>query len=110
MRTPTGSGRQPIIDSEAFQLGHLRTLIALSRWPEAKVAARDLAHQHPHTAHYRALLALIRGHEASLAGDHKRAREEWNRALTLEPTLEPAQEALRQAPRPSLLDRLLRRG
>lgn len=108
MRTPRGSGETPTIDQEEALLSHLQTLISLQRWTEAKSAARELATQHPHKAYYRALLALARGHEADLAGDRKRAREEWQRALTLDPTLEAASLALRKA-RPSLIDRLFRR-
>ena len=108
MRTPRGSGETPTIDVETALVNHLRTLMSLQRWPEARVAARELATRHPHKAHYRALLALARGHEAALANDYKRAREEWQRAITLEPTLEDAALALRRS-RPSLFERLFRR-
>jgi hypothetical protein len=111
MRTSRGSGAPPLADEEATQARHLRTLVQLQQWPEAKAAALELAHRHPHKAEYRAQLALARGHEAWQAGDAKRAREEWNRAVILDPTLEAALVAVRgRARRPSLISRLFRRG
>lgn len=91
-------------------LRHLQTLLQLQQWTEAKIVARELATQHPHTAHYRALLALARGHEAAVANDHQRAREEWRRALTLEPNLDAAKVALAsRAGRRSWVERLFKR-
>ena len=109
MRKPKGSGETPTIDPEALLFDHLRTLLGLQKWAEARSTARELATLCPQNAHYRALLALARGHEAEAAGDHKRAREEWQRALALEPKLEAASLALRRRRRTSLLGWLLRR-
>ncbi len=110
MRTPKGSRENPTIDLEAVQFDHLRTLVTLQRWPEARTAAHELAHKHPHNSRYRALLALARGHEAATAGDTKLAHEEWGRALALDPTLEAAATAMRRHRRPSLIARLFRRS
>lgn len=110
MAMPKGSGQTPAVTPEGEALRHLETLLRTQKWTEAKIAARELATQHPHTAHYRALLALARGHEAAVANDPQRAREEWRRALTLEPTLEAAKIALAsRAGRRSWVERLFRR-
>lgn len=98
------------MNPEQALVGHLRTLMELQRWTEAKAVARELATQFPHNAHYRALLALMRGHEAAAANEPKRAREEWRRAITLDPKLEEARAALAsRAGRTSWIDRLLGR-
>jgi tetratricopeptide (TPR) repeat protein len=110
MRTPKGSGETPVVDSEDAMVAHLRTLMQLQKWPEAKTVARQLATQFPQNAHYRALLALARGHEAALAKEPQRAREEWRRAITLDPKLEAARQALSsRAGRASWVERLFKR-
>lgn len=110
MRTPKGSGMTPVVDDAATLVSHLRTLMQLQKWTEAKSVARELATRDPQNAHYRALLALARGHEASLANEPKRAREEWRRAITLDPKLVEARDALStRAARRSWVERLFKR-
>ena len=100
----------PSVDSEDALVAHLRTLMQLQKWPEARTVARELAQRYPQNAHDRALLALARGHEAALANEPKRAREEWRRAITLDPKLEAARAALSsRAGRQSWVDRLFKR-
>ncbi len=111
MRTPRGSGVTPVLDQESALVQHLQTLIQLQRWPEARTVARQLATEHPGNPHYRAILALARGHEAAQSGEPRRAREEWRRAITLDPKLEEARAALHsRAGRQSWIDRLFKRG
>ena len=75
-----------------------------------RTVARELATRDPHNAHYRALLALARGHEASLANEPARARAEWRRAIMLDPALAEARDALSsRAGRRSWVERLFRR-
>ncbi len=110
MRAPKGSGETPAVDAEEALVAHLQTLMQLQKWPEAKTVARELATQHPRNQHYRALLALVRGNEAAQANEPKRAREEFRRAITLDPKLEEARTALASRRiRASWVDRLFRR-
>jgi hypothetical protein len=110
MRMPRGSGETPAVGPEEALVSHLRTLLQLRQWTEARTVARELATQYPRTSHYRALLALARGYEASQANEPKRAREEWRRAITLDPKLEEARAALSsRAARRSWVDRLFKR-
>lgn len=72
-------------------------LLQLQRWPEARSALHQLAVTTPHDARIRARLAYARGHEAAAAGDTARARQEWSRALLLDPSLGDARLALDRA-------------
>lgn len=69
-------------------------LLQLQRWPEARSALHQLAVTSPHDPQIRARLAYARGQEAHLDGDLPRARQEWTRALLLDPTLTAAHDAL----------------
>ena len=95
--------------AEAEMLGHAMRLVQLHRWSDARSALHQLALRNPRDPRVRALLALARGHEAAAGGDMASARSEWARAVQLDPSLELAKAALRRR-RPSLIDRLLRRG
>lgn len=110
MRVPNGSGETMAVDDEETLVSHLRMLMQLGKWTEAKTVARQLATQYPQNSHYRALLALARGQEAAHANEPKRAREEFRRAITLDPKLEEARAALSsRAARQSWVDRLFKR-
>lgn len=71
-----------------------RQELDLQRWSEARELLLWLATRSPATTRYRALLAYARGQEAATAGDETRAREEWRRALILDPRLELARQAI----------------
>ncbi len=81
------------------------------RWTEARRRLLQLATRAPGTVKYRALLAYARGQESLTAGDARRARDEWRRALILDPHLADAQRALavHQSSR-TWVDRLLGRA
>jgi predicted Zn-dependent protease len=83
----------------------------VQRWAEARELLLDLARRLPHASRYRALLAYTRGQEALGEGDARRAREEWRRALILDPGLRVARQALAAHQRPSTwIGRLFRAG
>lgn len=83
--------------------------IELQRWTDASERLLELARRAPDVTRYRALLAYVRGQMAAASGDHRRADEEWRRALTLEPRLPEAQRAREaRARRSSWLTRLFR--
>ena len=84
--------------------------LELQHWPEARHLLFQLATRAPHKTRYRALLAYARGQESLGTGDESRARDEWRRALTLDPSLKEAARALAARARPrSWVDRLFGR-
>lgn len=96
---------------EASLFRRARQALELQRWGDARVQLLRLATRSPNTTRYRALLAYARGQEAYVAGDEDRARDEWRRALTLDPTLEDARRALAARGRTrSWVDRLFGRA
>ncbi len=87
-----------------------RQALELQRWSDARALLLRLATRSPNTTQYRSLLAYARGQESLDAGDEARARDEWRRALTLDPTLADARRALAARGRSrSWVDRLLGR-
>ena len=89
---------------------HAKFQMQIQRWPEARSILQQLTVAAPKDQSYRALLAYVRGHEAAIAGDLERARAEWQRALSIDPKLEDAAQALRtRARRKSFVDRLFGR-
>lgn len=99
----------PSADDQTEALHLADALLLAGRYTEARSHLRRLAEASPGVTQYRALLALARGHEASEAGDHARARAEWRRALILDPALERARVALRRSRSPSFLGRIVDR-
>lgn len=99
----------PGADDQTEALRLADALLLAGRFAEARGHLRRLAEASPGVTYYRALLALARGHEASEAGDHQRARAEWRRALILDPTLDRARVALRRSRAPSFLGRIVDR-
>lgn len=96
-------------ESGLFRLA--RQQLELQNWSEARDLLLQLATRSPSTTRYRALLAYARGQESFCAGDEIRAREEWRRALILDPALVDAKHALAARPRPrSWVDRLFGRA
>jgi hypothetical protein len=88
-----------------------RQSLELQKWTEARELLYTLATRSPSTTRYRALLAYARGQESLEAGDETRAREEWRRALILDPMLEVARRMLAtRAKQRSWVDRLLGRA
>lgn len=96
------------ITSEAALETYAQRLLQLRKWTEARTALHQLALLTPQVTRLRALMAFARGHEAAEQGELARARTEWERALTLDPTLDDARLALAQHPLP-WLRRLVRR-
>lgn len=96
------------ITSEVALETYAQRLLQLRKWTEARTALHQLALLMPQVTRLRALLAFARGHEAAEQGELDRAHAEWERALTLDPTLEDARRALAQHPR-SWLRRMVRR-
>jgi tetratricopeptide (TPR) repeat protein len=98
------------VTNEATLVAYAQRLLQLRRWSDARTALQQLAVMMPQTSRYRALLALARGHEAADAGELARARTEWTRAITLDPTLEDAHLALsKRRNRPTLIGRMFGR-
>jgi hypothetical protein len=95
-------------DDETALFRRASKALELQHWTEARDLLFDLARLRPDKGRYRALLAYARGHESFIAGDEARAREEWRRALVLDPKLREAQQALasRAQPRRSWVARL----
>ena len=95
---------------ETTMFRRARQALELQRWSDARSLLLRLATRSPNTTKYRALLAYARGQESFDAGDEIRARDEWRRALTLDPTLEDARRALAARGRQrTWVDRLLGR-
>jgi hypothetical protein len=72
---------------EAKDLDSADSLIERKQWAAARPILQRLAAANRAEPRYRALLALVLGHEAAAAGDMPRARAEWARAEKLDPTL-----------------------
>lgn len=92
----TDATRARTITSEDALETYALRLVQLRRWTEARTALHQLAMLMPQVTKIRALLAYTRGHEAAEQGELLRARREWERALTLDPTLDDARRALAQ--------------
>ena len=84
----------PVAFDEQGALRDAMQALAVQRWADARQVLLDHARRSPSTTRYRALLAYARGHEADAAGDDQRAREEWRRAVILDPSLESATRPL----------------
>lgn len=99
-------------EDEAVLFRRATNLLATQHWTEARDVLFTLAKHRPDKARYRALLAYARGHEHLIAGDEARARDEWRRAVVLDPNLREAQAALaaREPPRRSWVSRLFHRA
>ncbi|MEZ4360777.1 MAG: hypothetical protein R3B48_11390 [Kofleriaceae bacterium] len=76
---------------ERAELHAAEAALADRRWPEAKRSLLRLASLNRAEPRYRAMLALVLGHEAMEAGDPQRARSEWARAAKLDPSLEASE-------------------
>lgn len=102
------------LEQDADEVGlfrQARQCLELQKWTEARELLFTLATRSPSTTRYRALLAYARGQESLSAGDEIRAREEWRRALILDPMLEDARRMLAvRAKQRSWVDRLLGRA
>jgi hypothetical protein len=91
---------------EARDLKSADSLIQGKQWGAARPILQRLAAANRAEPRYRALLALVLGHEAAAAGDMGRARSEWARAEKLDPSLAEARPRRRRA---SLVQRLFGR-
>lgn len=110
MSTTLNPGSEEDVD-EATLYRDANHALELQHWPEARHLLFQLATRAPHKTRYRALLAYARGHESLGTGDEIRARDEWRRALTLDPSLKEAERSLAARARPrSWVDRLLGRA
>lgn len=107
--TPNAPTPAPSADDQTETLRYAERLLHACRWTDARTTLHRLAASAPGVTHYRALLAYARGEEAAERGDLSRARDEWRRALILEPTCQPARTALDRHGSGSLLDRLFHR-
>lgn len=95
---------------EATTAHRAEAAIERQAWAEARELYRALAIHTPGMLRYRVMLAYARGHVARAEGDEARARDEWRRALVLDPSCELAARALGRAPRTSWIDRLFARS
>lgn len=91
---------------EAKDLESADALIHAHAWGAARPILQRLAAANRAEPRYRALLALVLGHEAATAGDMTRAHAEWARAEKLDPALADRRPS---RPRSSLVQRLLGR-
>lgn len=73
---------------EAADLRLAESCIASQDWANAKPILLRLAAANRAERRYRALLAFVLGHEANANGDTERARAEWARAVSLDPSIE----------------------
>ena len=96
LASPASIAHARAITSEEALETYAMRLLALRKWTEARTALHQLALLTPQVTRLRALLAYARGHEAVEVGEITRARSEWERALTLDPTLDDARHALNQ--------------
>jgi DnaJ-domain-containing protein 1 len=113
---PAPTPSQPIPQlSEEAELEQAMELLKRRLWTEAKKAFHALAARDTVNKRYRALLSYARGREAQDEARHDIAREEFTRALQLDPDLNPARVALGQVaeepkkPSGGLLSRLLKK-
>lgn len=102
------NSRGGISIDEATDLEAAESFIEKKDWSSAKPVLQRLAAANRAEPRYRALLALVLGHEAAKAGDLNRARAEWERAKKLDPSLEDKAPATRRRPR-SFVQRLFGR-
>jgi len=116
--TPTGSSsRIPRLDhaEEPAQFERGLELLRRRLWTEAEKVFAQLAITVPSDKRYRAHRHYARGRIAQDLGRHDDARSEWERALSLEPSLLAAKVAMDQLPEPEppkpngLLSKLFRR-
>lgn len=103
------NSRGGITADEAADLQSAERFIECKEWTSAKPVLQRLATANRAEPRYRALLALVLGHEAAKVGDMARARAEWERAKKLDPSLEEKAPATRRRPR-SLVQRLFGRS
>jgi len=75
-----------------------RLLLADNDADGAVALFRKLAANHTAERHYRKWLHFAMGRKHEAANDHGRARDEYRRALEVDPTFAPAQEALAKLP------------
>ena len=74
---------------------------------DSATSPRPRATTTPGVTRYRVLLAYARGEEAAERGEIARARDEWRRALTLDPSCTEAKSALARSRSHSLFGRLI---
>ena len=103
--TPNNTTPVPGADDQTEALRYAERLLQACQWTEARTVLHRLATTAPGYTRYRVLLAYARGEEAAERGDVTRARDEWRRALTLDPSCIEAQSALARS-RSSLFGRL----
>jgi hypothetical protein len=106
---PNAPTPAPSADDQTETLRYAERLLQACRWTEARATLHRLAATAPGISHYRALLAYARGEEAAERGDLPRARDEWRRALILEPTYAAPKAALQRAGSSSVFGRLFGR-
>lgn len=92
--TPNAPTPAPSADDQTETLRYAERLLQACRWTEARCTLHRLAATAPGVVHYRALLAYARGEEAAERGELDRARDEWRRALILEPRYAAPRAAL----------------
>ncbi len=100
------NSRGGISNEEAQDLEAADSHIEAKQWSAARPVLQRLAAANRAEPRYRALLALVLGHEAAGTGDMTRARAEWARAEKLDPSL--ASQMPRRS-RGSLVQRLFGR-
>lgn len=82
---------------EAF--ARAKSMLGSGRFGDAKEAFRQIALTAPQEKKYRAYMHLAWGREYAAAGDVDKARDELNRALVLDPSLDPAKDAMEKLPK-----------
>jgi Flp pilus assembly protein TadD len=83
-------------DAEAPESVRIRGLIDRQQWTEARNALQLMLQGSPTDRGSMAQLAYVRAREALELGDVSEARRELARALTIEPTMEPARAAFNE--------------
>ncbi|MFT3699821.1 MAG: hypothetical protein QM831_42140 [Kofleriaceae bacterium] len=95
----SGSGSAPAFDERA-EMKAVNAQLDQKNWGAAKSLLNGLAARVPTSKQYRALIAYTRGREAQQAGQQQDALSEFQRALQLDPDLQPAKSAMAELLRP----------
>ncbi len=102
---PAASSSQSIprqsASGEEQELRHAMNLLSSKDYAAARIAFHALAAKVPQNRRYRALVCYARGRETMATGRRDDAVLEFQRALQLDPELEIANEAIREAQRKS---------
>lgn len=91
-KTPTRDPEPVESESQAFERG--RALMRQQRFAAAAAVFRDLGQRHPQSPRYRVHMHYVLGRDHQAANRPKKARAEYERALSLDPDFGRAKTAM----------------